>query len=382
MRPNIYLDDDAAAFQQQTLEFIDKEVKPNGETWEEEHQVPRYVLKKMGEIGFFGIRHPERFGGLDLGPIASCAFAEALGTSTFGGFGATVLVHTDMASPHLLHAGSEAQLERYMPGIITGEVLTAIAVTEPDAGSDVAGLRTSAKRDGNGYRLNGAKMFITNGITADLVFVAAKTDPALGSRGVTMFIVERDTEGFSVGRALDKHGWRCSDTAELIFDDAWVPEENVLGELNRGFYSIMNNFQNERLVLSAHALGEAQTAIDLTLGYTQNRSAFGATLYDKQVIRHRLAMVQAEVDAARQFAYHSAWLMERGDDAVKEISELKALAGELVNRVLYACVQFHGGMGYMEESTIERMSRDARIQSIGGGATEVMLDEVAKRSYV
>ncbi len=382
MKPNIYLDEDLVAFQKQTLEFIDREVKPYGDAWETEHRIPRDVLRKMGEIGFFGIRVPERFGGLDLGPIASCAFAEALGTSTYGGFGSTVLVHTDMASPHLLNAGNEAQLERHMPGIISGEILTAIAVTEPDAGSDVAGMRTSAKKDGNGYRLNGTKMFITNGITADVLIVAAKTEPESGSSGITMFLVERDTEGFSVGRALDKHGWHCSDTAELVFDDAWISEDNVLGELNRGFYSIMNNFQNERLVLGSQAVGEAQTAIDITLEYTQNRRAFGATLYDKQAIRHRLATVQAEVDAARQFAYHCAWLMESGQDAVKEVSELKALVGELVNRVMYECVQFHGGMGYMTESTIERMSRDARIQSIGGGATEVMLEEVAKRSYV
>jgi len=382
MRPNVYLGDELVAFHDQTVEFVAREVIPHGEAWEEANGVPREVLTKMGEIGFLGIRHPERFGGLELGPLASCAFAEGLGTSTFGGFGATVLVHTDMASPHLLHHGTEDQLARWMPGIVSGETLTAIAVTEPDAGSDVAGMRTTAQKDGNGYRLNGAKMFITNGVNADLVFVAAKTDPAAGARGITMFAVERATEGFSVGRALDKHGWRSSDTAELVFDGAWVPDDNVLGEVNRGFYSIMQGFQNERLVIAALAVGEAQTAIDLTLEYTQNRAAFGATLYDKQAIRQRLAMNQARVDAARQFAYHCAWLMERGDDAVKDVSGLKALVGELVNQVLYDCVQFHGGMGYMRESSIERMARDARIQSIGGGATEVMLEEVAKRSYV
>jgi acyl-CoA dehydrogenase len=382
VRPNIYLDDELVAFHDQTLAFVKNEVRPRGEEWEAAHRVPRDILLEMGKIGFFGIRHPERFGGLGLGPLASCAFAEALGTSTFGGFSATVLVHTDMASPHLLHAGNEEQLERFMPGVISGEILTAVAVTEPDAGSDVAAMRTSARKDGDGYRLNGSKIFITNGVHADLVFVAAKTDASAGSRGVTMFAVERGTEGFSVGRALDKHGWLCSDTAELVFEDAWVPEENVLGELNRGFYSIMQNFQNERMVMAALAVGEAQTAIDLTLAHTQNRAAFGATLYDKQAIRQRLAMAQAQVDAGRQFAYHCAWLMEQGVDAVKEVSGLKALVGELVNRVLYDCVQFHGGMGYMRESAIERMSRDARIQSIGGGATEVMLEEVAKRSYV
>ena len=225
-------------------------------------------------------------------------------------------------------------------------------------------------------------MFITNGVYGDLIIVAAKTEKDAGSRGITMFLVESGSAGFSVGRALRKHGWLCSDTAELIFNDVWVPEENVLGEVNRGFYSIMENFQNERLVLSSQAVGESQTALDLTLAYTQERSAFGATLYDKQTIQHRLAMLQAKVDAGRQLSYHCAWLMEQGRDAVKEVSGLKAFMGELVNEVMYTCVQFHGGTGYMRESAIERMSRDARIQSIGGGATEVMLQEIAKRSYV
>lgn len=382
MTKNIYLTEELAAFQEQTRRFVEDEVKPVGELWEDEGFVPREVLKKMGEIGFFGLRHPEEYGGLDLGALASCAFAEALGESTFGGFGATVLVHTDMASPHLVHAGTKDQLDRYMAQIVAGDIITAIAVTEPDAGSDVAGIRTTATREGDGYRLNGAKTFITNGVHGDLVIVAAKTTKDAGSRGITMFLVEKDTEGFGVSRALDKHGWRSSDTAELVFDEVWVGDENVLGEVDRGFYAIMENFQNERLVLAAQAVGEAQTAIDMTLEYTQNRQAFGGKLYDKQTIQHRLAMLQAKIDAGRQLAYHSAWLMEQGVDAVKEVSGLKAYMGELVNEVLYTCVQFHGGMGYMRESAIERMSRDARIQSIGGGATEVMLQEVAKRSHI
>jgi acyl-CoA dehydrogenase len=377
---NVYLTDELVAFQEQTYRFIADEVAPAGEQWEVDGFVPRPVLKQMGEIGFLGIRHPEAYGGLDLGAVASCAFGEAVGTSTFGGFGATVLVHTDMASPHLLHAGTPEQHDRYLRQVVSGDVITAIAVTEPDAGSDVAGMRTTAVKDGNGYRINGSKMFITNGVHGDLVIVAAKTDPDAGSRGITMFLVDRGTQGFTVGRALDKHGWRSSDTAELIFTDCWVPDENVLGEVNRGFYAIMSNFQNERLVLSAQCVGEAQTALDLTLGYTQNRQAFGAPLYEKQTIQQRLAMLQAKVDAGRQLAYHCAWLMDEGVDAVKEVSGLKAYMGELVNEVMYDCVQFHGGMGYMRESTIERMSRDARVQSIAGGATEVMLQEVAKRS--
>ena len=380
--PSIFMNDDLLAVREQTLRFLDDFVRPVGDEWEEAGQVPRDVLRKMGEIGFFGLRVPEALGGVGYGPLASAVFAEALGSSTYSGFAATVLVHTDMASPHLLHAGTDEQIAEYLPRILTGDLITAIAITEADAGSDVAGMRSSAKRDGDGWRLNGSKMFITNGVHGNLVFVAARTNPeATGHQGITMFILEPDMDGFSVGKKLDKHGWRSSDTAELIFDDVWVPAANILGEVDKGFYAIMENFQNERLVLAALAIGESQEALDLTYEHTQNRKAFGATLFDKHTIRHRLAMLQGRVDALRAFAYDTAWTMEQGHDAVKQVSELKALAGELVNDVMYTCQQFHGGMGYMTETPIERMYRDARIGAIGGGATEVMLEEVAKRSY-
>jgi acyl-CoA dehydrogenase len=211
--------------------------------------------------------------------------------------------------------------------------------------------------------------------------VAAKTEPkAKGSRGVSMFIVERGTPGFSVGRKLEKQGWRSSDTAELVFEDCRVPAAQLLGEENRGFYSIMRNFQNERLVLSAMAVGEATEALRLTRSYVKHRRAFGATLWDKQAIRQRLSMREAEVEAARQLLYYAAWRIDHGFDAVREVSMLKAFAAELANDTLYDCQQFHGGFGYIQESAIERMVRDARVLSIGGGATEVMLEEVAKRS--
>ena len=380
--PSIFMNDDLLAVREQTLRFLDDFVRPAGDEWEEAGQVPRDVLRKMGAIGFFGLRVPEALGGVGYGPLASAVFAEALGSSTYSGFAATVLVHTDMASPHLLHAGTDEQVAEYLPRILTGDLITAIAITEADAGSDVAGMRSSAKRDGDGWRLSGSKMFITNGVHGNLVFVAARTNPeATGHQGITMFILEPGMDGFSVGKKLDKHGWRSSDTAELIFDDVWVPETNILGEVDKGFYAIMENFQNERLVLAALAIGESQEALDLTYEHTQNRKAFGATLFDKQTIRHRLAMLQGRVDALRAFAYDTAWQMEQDHDAVRQVSELKALAGELVNDVMYTCQQFHGGMGYMTETPIERMYRDARIGAIGGGATEVMLEEVAKRSY-
>jgi acyl-CoA dehydrogenase len=342
--------------------------------------VPRQVLDEMGRLGFFGLRIPEEYGGIGLGTLASVVFAEELGRSTFGGFSITVLVHTDLATPYVLHFGTDEQKARWLPGLASGEVLTAIGVTEPDAGSDVAAIRTTARREGDGFVLNGTKMFITNGGIADLVFIAAKTDPAAkGSRGISIFAVEKDTPGFKASRALNKMGWHSSDTAELILEDVWVPEGNLVGEENQGFYYIMSNFQNERLAIMAQSLGEAQRALELTIEHVKNRTAFGGTLWQKQAIRQRLAQRQAEIDAGRELTYHAAWLTEQGEDAVREVSEVKAYVGEMVNRVLYDCVQFHGGMGYIAETAVERLYRDVRIASIGGGATEVMLDEIAKR---
>ena len=360
--------------------FVDERVKPEGPKWEEAGFVPREVLRQMGELGFFSLRVPEALGGAGLDARASVVLAEEVGRSTLGGFANTVLVHTDMASPHLLRFGNKRQLEKYLPGIMAGTIITAVGVTEPGAGSDVAGLRTRAVRDGDHYVLNGAKMFITNGVHGDLYFIAARTDPeAKGSRAITMFMVEKGTPGFRVGRALDKTGWRCSDTAELVFEDCRVPAENVLGEPNRGFYSIMANFQTERLVIGAMAMAEAREAIRLTFDYVNQRTAFGAPLWEKQTIRQRLSRRLAEVEAARQLVHHTAWLDAEGRDCVAQVSMVKALAGDLVNEVLYDCVQFHGGMGFIRETAIERMSRDARVQAIGGGASEVMLEEIAKR---
>ena len=242
------------------------------------------------------------------------------------------------------------------------------------------GIRTTARRTSEGYVLNGAKMFITNGVLADLYCVAAKTGPLDGgSKTVTMFLIEKGTPGFRVGRSLDKHGWRSSDTAELVFEDCLVPHDAVLGEEGGGFYAIMKNFQNERTVIGAMAMGEAQAALDLTVDYLKTRRAFGAPLWEKQAIRQRISMRAAEVEAGRQLVYSAAWRDAQGHDVTREVSMAKAYCGDLVNAVMYDCLQFHGGIGFMRESTIERMTRDARVQSIGGGASEVMLEEVAKR---
>lgn len=380
MTESIYFTDEHEMLRDQLQRFVAREVIPHGDAWEDEGTVPRAVLRKMGELGYLGIRYPEAYGGSALDTLSSVVLAEEMGRSGYGGFAITVLVHTDMASPHLANAGSEAQLARYMPGIVSGKSITAVAVSEADAGSDVARLRTRARRDGDDWVIDGSKMFITNGVHADLYFVAARTDPdARGSRGITMFIVEKGTPGLEVRRTLDKMGWRSSDTAELGLVDCRVPSANVLGEVHHGFYAIMQNFQNERIVLGAQAMGEAQRAIELTLDYVRHRKAFGSPLWDKQAVQQRLAQRAAEVEAGRQLVCHAAWLDARGRDCVKEVSMVKAYCGELVNRVMYDCQQFHGGFGYMREAPIERMVRDARVQSIGGGATEVMLQEIAKR---
>ena len=359
--------------------FIADKVLPFADGWEEQGFVPRDVLREMGTLGLLGMRYAPEHGGAGLDTLVNAILAEELGRSTYGGFAVTVLVHTDMASPHLFHAGTPEQLKRWMPDITAGRKITAVAMTEPDAGSDLASIRTTATKVAGGYVLNGTKMFITNGVHGDLVFIAAKSGEAARNRTMSMFVVEKGTPGFKVARSLKKTGWLSSDTAELVFDDCFVPDDNLLGEEGRGFYALVRNLQNERIVLSAQALGEAMKAIEITLEWVKQRRAFGEALWSKQTIRHRLSMRLAQVEAARALLFNTAWRDALKENVTREVSMIKALAGTLVNEVIYDCVQFHGGMGYMRESAIERMARDARVQSIGGGATEVMLDEVAKR---
>jgi acyl-CoA dehydrogenase len=285
----------------QVRRFVEEEIKPHGDAWEQQGFIPREVLRRMGSLGFFGIRYPEVYGGSNMDTLGSVVFAEELGRSTFSGLAITALVHTDMASVHVFNAGNETQKARWMPKIVSGEAICAVGVTEPDVGSDVKGIRTTARKTDAGYVLNGAKMFITNGVHADLYCVAAKTgELSGGSKAITMFLIEKGTPGFRVSRALDKHGWRSSDTAELVFEDCLVPHDAVLGEEGKGFYAIMRNFQNERTVIGAMAMGEAQAALDLTVDYLKTRRAFGAPLWEKQAIRQRVAMRAAEVEAGRQ----------------------------------------------------------------------------------
>ena len=378
--PSIYESDELAAIRAETRRFVENEVVPHGEKWEEDGRVPRELFIKLGEIGLFGLQVPESRGGVGLGHLASATVAEEFGKSTYGGVMASVAVHGELALPYIYRYGSKDLQDRYLSKMMAGELIGALAVSEPDAGSDVAAMKTRAVRDGEEYVVDGTKMFISNGDSCDVVVLSAKTDSQVAPhRGISLFLVEKGTEGFSVSRTLDKHGWRSSDTAELVFEECRVPARNMIGEPNRGFYAIMRNFQNERLVLAAAALGEAKKALEMTVEYVKSRRAFGKVLWAKQAIRLKLAELAAAVEAGGQLIYHSAWLLDQGRGAVREVSMVKAFMSELVNRVLYSCVQFHGGIGYMRESAIERMSRDARLHPIGGGATEVMLEEIAKK---
>jgi acyl-CoA dehydrogenase len=374
---SIYLNPDHELLRDQVARFLAREVEPHVAKWEQEGQVPREVLRKMGAAGLLGLAFEPEHGGGGADALTNLVFAEALSQSTYGGFIITVLVHTDMAAPHLHHAGSAAQKARWMPGITSGELVTAVAITEPGAGSDVAGLRTSARREGDEWVLNGTKLFITNGVHANLCFVAARTGTA--RHAISIFAVERGAPGFTVSRALDKTGWRSSDTAELAFDNCRIPASHLLGEQDRGFHAVMKNFQTERIALGAMAVGHCTQALRLTLEHVKTRKAFGATLWDKQAVRQKIAMLDAKTRAARQYLYHCAWRVTQGHDVVQDVSLLKALTGELANEVLQACQQLHGGMGFMTGTPVERLWRDARVLAIGGGATEVMLDEAAKR---
>lgn len=373
------LPDELKMLRQQVRRFVESEVVPHGEAWEREGKIPREIFRRMGALGFLGMRHAAEYGGTQMGPLASLVFAEELARSGYGGFTSSVLVHTDMSAVHISLRGTPEQKQKYLPAIVRGETVCAIAVTEPGAGSDVAGLVTRARRDGDDWVINGSKMFITNSVYGDLLIVAARTDPdAKGSRGISLFIVDRNSPGLSVTK-LDKHGWLCSDTGEIGFDDVRVPEENLLGDVNRGFYGIMETFQNERLCIGGICAGESGKAIELTANYVRNRQAFGAPLWNQQAVRLKLASLASKAAAARALAYHAAEMAEAGVPCDREISMIKALSPEVLHEVVHGCLQLHGGTGFMRGTPIERMARDARVLTIGGGATEVMLEEVAKR---
>lgn len=375
-----FVTEDLLLLREQVRRFADKEVIPNGEAWEKDGKIPREMFLKLGEMGLLGMQHEEEYGGTQMGSLASVIFGEELSRSSFGGFTASVTVHTDMSASHITRVGTSEQKAKWLPDIISGKTVCCIGVTEAGAGSDVAGIRTKAVRDGDEWVINGTKMFITNAVYGSLVILAARTDaPETGSRGISLFIVPTNTLGFRVGSKLDKHGWLCSDTAELVFEDMRIPHENMLGQENRGFHAIMQGFEHERLMVGAFCAGEGAKAIELTLDYVRTRRAFGKTLWEQQATRQRLADLASKVAMIRALTYQTALAKDAGQSVSRETAMIKSVGPEILHDVVHGCLQLHGGTGYIRGTPIERMARDARILRIGGGATEVLLEEVAKR---
>ena len=375
-------------FRQAVRSFVEKEVEPHVDEWEEAGQIPKSIWPRMGALGFLGVEYDEKYGGGGADFLTTAVLCEEAARSRCAAFAMALGVHTDMASPHLYWTGGEALKEQYLPGICRGEKLTAIAVTEPGGGSDVAAIRTRAVRDGGDYVLNGSKMFITNGVMADIFFVAARIESgdrdkrASGEKrhwGISMFLVERNTPGFTVSRKLDKMGNRASDTAELAFENLRVPAENLLGREGVGFYEVMRVFQRERLVAGLHAVAGCARALEDTIAYVKQRHAFDGPLSGKQVVRHKLADLATLIEATRWLTYAACLKFQGGEEAVKEISMVKLFAGEMAQKVAYDCVQLHGGYGYMREYPIERFFRDIRLLTIGGGTSEIMKEIIAKQ---
>ena len=362
--------------------FVEKEVVPDVDGWEAAGQIPRAFWRRLGELGLLGLEFPTDYGGGGGDFPSSVVLGEEMARCRSGGVAFSVLVHTDMSSPWLVRYGTEAQKRRYLPGIVTGETVCALGITEPGTGSDMAAVATRAVRDGDHYRLTGRKIFITNGVYGDLYFVAARTgegSPGRRHDGLSMFLVERDRPGFMVTRKLDKMGMRASDTAELLLEECPVPAENLLGVEGRGFQQLAAGLQRERLMAGVLALSGATQALEDTTAYLKERHAFGGPLRDKQALRHRVAELATEIEAARRLLYYAVSRYRDGDECVTEVSMAKLFATEMANRVAYHAVQMHGGYGYMREFPVERFFRDVRLWPIASGTSEMMREIIARR---
>jgi len=362
--------------------FVEKEVAPNADAWEEAGRIPRSFWRRLGELGLLGLEFPAEYGGGGGDFLSSVVLGEEMARCRSGGVAFSVLVHTDMSSPWLARYGDEEQKRRYLPGIAAGETVCALAITEPGTGSDMAAVSTRAVRDGARYLLTGSKTFITNGVHGDLYFVAARTGPGSAGRrhaGLSMFLVERERPGFSVSRTLDKMGMRASDTAELTFAECPVPAENLLGTEGRGFQQLAAGLQRERILAAVLALSGAAQALDDTVAYVKARHAFGELLARKQALRHRIAEMATEIEAARELVYRAAVLYGAGLECAEPVSMAKLFATEVANRAAYHAVQLHGGYGYMREFPVERFFRDVRLWTIASGTSEMMREIIARR---
>jgi citronellyl-CoA dehydrogenase len=365
------------AFRKTVRQFVEREMAPHALEWDRAGIFPRELFKKCGELGLFGINHDPKYGGSGLDYWYVTAFAEELSRSYNAGVNMALLVQGQMATPIIGDLGTDEQKREFLAPALAGEKIAALGVSEPGAGSDVANIKTTAKRVGDDYVINGSKMWITNGTRADFITLAVRTGPE-GYGGISLVTFPTDVKGFQVSKKLDKVGNLASDTAILFFEDCRIPARYVLGEENEGFYHIMTNFQGERLVASLTAVSGMERMVEDAIKYGHEREAFGRPIIKYQVWRHKFVEHLTAIEAAKRLAYHAVDLFDRKENPVKEISMAKLFAGDLAQKVAYDCQQFYGGMGYIEETHIARVWRDVRLLTIGGGTSEIMKEIIAK----
>ena len=372
-----YFTEEHIQFRQSLRDFLEKEVVPFVDEWEEVGNPPREIWKKFGDMGYFGLRFPEKYGGLNLDFFYDVILLEEMAKVNSAGTSAAIGAHSYLSLAHLNNEGSEEQKQKYLVPGIAGEKFGCLAISEPVGGSDVASMRTTAMKDGSDWVINGSKTFITNGVLSDYLIISAKTEPELKSAGISMFVIDRDTPGLTATK-LDKLGWKASDTAELSFDDMRVPADALLGEENQGFYYIMQQFALERLIMAIGGVAGSEYALEYGLDYMREREAFGRPLTKFQELRHRVAQLSSEIEMQKQFVYHICQRYQNGDYVVKEAAMAKLLATQLSDKVSFDVIQFLGGYGYMEDYKAARMWRDSRLGQIGGGTSEIMKEIISK----
>ena len=374
---HMYFTEEHELFRKSLKDFLQIEVVPHIDKWEEDGVVERFIWKKMGDMGFFGINYPEEFGGLNLDLFYTVIFLEELQKVNSGGFAANIWAHAYLAMTHLDKEGSQEIKEKYLVPSISGDKIGCLCITEPFGGSDVSGMRTTAVKKDNTFVLNGSKTFITNGVYSDYLVVAAKTSPEKGGKGISIFVVDRDTPGITATK-LNKLGWRASDTAEIAFDNVTIPEGNLMGETDMGFPYIMQHFALERLIMAVNAHARAEFALAYTIQYMKDRDAFGKSIATFQALRHSVAQMASEIEVCKTFNYSTVKRLDDNEYVVKEATMAKLTGTKMADDVMYQCLQLLGGYGYMEDYPLARMFRDSRLGPIGGGTSEILREIIAK----